>query len=259
VDVKVGIPSVLLCVEMGLFSILHIFAFPWKPYDISKSDNPNDYYSGGPLGIKALLDAFNPMDFVRAAARGFRWLFVGRRHRELDESYDAHKRTPGTLSSGQKISGPYPLSPSDTAVDDEDFAHHKNSAYAGAGSPEVIELMGPGTKRAPTDEFSDRTGLLAQPQGMPVSAGTLPEARPLYSTAGGPDRSNTSTPPAYLSPGLHPSDVPGRMDEPSALVEGRAVGARRDGRSPPRQAQSSPGRSNRREEPPGYHGYGQAF
>lgn len=44
-------------------------------------------YLGGFLGIKAYLDAMNPWDFVKAAARGFRWLFVGYRHRTKDPSY----------------------------------------------------------------------------------------------------------------------------------------------------------------------------
>lgn len=88
----------LLCIEMALFSILHLFAFPWKEYDIHRSrivaaeSGPSflpdkSSYKGGPLGILALLDAFNPWDLIKAVVRGFRWLFVGRRTRELDVSY----------------------------------------------------------------------------------------------------------------------------------------------------------------------------
>ncbi|KAI9875566.1 MAG: hypothetical protein M1830_008335 [Pleopsidium flavum] len=97
-DIKIGIPSMLLCIEMALFSILHLFAFPWKEYDIHRShivaaesgpgflpDKSN--YKGGPLGIKALMDAFNPWDLVKAVVRGFRWLLVGRHKREQDISY----------------------------------------------------------------------------------------------------------------------------------------------------------------------------
>lgn len=77
----------LLCIEMFFFSLLHIVAFPWAPYDIRKSPDPNAHYEGGTLGWRAFLDAFNPWDIIKASARGFRWLFVGRRNREDDSSY----------------------------------------------------------------------------------------------------------------------------------------------------------------------------
>lgn len=44
-------------------------------------------YQGGPLGIYALADAFNPWDIVKMTARGLRWLFVGVRKRHEDVSY----------------------------------------------------------------------------------------------------------------------------------------------------------------------------
>src|SRR3954467_8661554 len=31
-DLKVGIPSLLLCFEMAIFAILHLWAFPYRPY-----------------------------------------------------------------------------------------------------------------------------------------------------------------------------------------------------------------------------------
>ena len=87
----------LLCIEMAIFSILHIFAFPWRStYSLSNSDAvtaPGMGYSGRPryvggfLGIRAYIDAFNVWDVVKGASRGFRWLFVGRRHRRQDPSY----------------------------------------------------------------------------------------------------------------------------------------------------------------------------
>ncbi|KAI7205792.1 DUF300-domain-containing protein [Hortaea werneckii] len=100
-DIKVGIPSVMLCIEMAIFAVLHLFAFPWKEYSLKRQndlktnspfelDPPAKYY-GGPLGIKALVDTFNPWDIVKASARGFRWLFVGYKHREKDISYQTHK------------------------------------------------------------------------------------------------------------------------------------------------------------------------
>jgi hypothetical protein len=100
-DLKVGIPSLLLCIEMMIFSFLHLFAFPYTPYSkgapatkypIStpsigsgmEGPGPNQ---GGFLGIKAFVDAMNPWDLVKAFARGMKWLFVGRKTRENDSSY----------------------------------------------------------------------------------------------------------------------------------------------------------------------------
>ena len=103
-DIKVGIPSVLLCIEMAIFAVMHIFAFPWKPYSIKHSysnplNEPGSGFSGGGEGLAyrgvlhALADSFNPWDIIKMTARGFRWLFVGVRHREEDASY----RTPSKL------------------------------------------------------------------------------------------------------------------------------------------------------------------
>jgi hypothetical protein len=101
-DVLVGIPSLLLCIEMAIFAVLHLFAFPYKPYTkgvepfkypVSGEDLTHPGFNticpkrGGPLGIYAILDAMNPWDLVKAFGRGMRWIFVGRRHRENDLSY----------------------------------------------------------------------------------------------------------------------------------------------------------------------------
>jgi hypothetical protein len=100
-DIKVGIPSLLLCIEMACFAVLHIFAYPWKVYvtgsEGSKYPSSPDPASpdfndigpkqGGLLGIRAIGDAMNPWDLVKAFGRGIRWAFVGRRHREDDISY----------------------------------------------------------------------------------------------------------------------------------------------------------------------------
>ncbi|EME84193.1 uncharacterized protein MYCFIDRAFT_109209, partial [Pseudocercospora fijiensis CIRAD86] len=92
-DIKIGIPSVLLCIEMAFFSVLHIFAYPWKPYNVKHLDPmaadiaDRSGYKGGPMGIKAIVDAFNPWDIIKAIARGGRWMFVGFRTRQQDVSY----------------------------------------------------------------------------------------------------------------------------------------------------------------------------
>jgi hypothetical protein len=118
-DIKVGIPSVMLCIEMAGFSIMHLFAYSWKPYSIKHSynDQPNlrpgsslgsnkPKYLGGPFGIYAILDAFNPWDIIKASARGFRWLFVGYRHRLDDASYQPRKESSASTGySGAPYTG----------------------------------------------------------------------------------------------------------------------------------------------------------
>ncbi|KAI9825093.1 MAG: hypothetical protein M1832_001413 [Thelocarpon impressellum] len=92
-DYKVGIPSMLLCIEMAIFSVMHLFAFPYAEYRLSQvaSDSDgNTIYQGGFLGWNAYVNAYNPWDIVKAVGRSFRWLFVGRRRRLEDSSYKDH-------------------------------------------------------------------------------------------------------------------------------------------------------------------------
>jgi hypothetical protein len=100
-DIKVGLPALILCVEMACFAVMHIFAYPWKVYVTgseggrypSSTDPTHPDFNdigpkqGGILGIRAIADAMNPWDLVKAFGRGMRWAFVGRRHRENDISY----------------------------------------------------------------------------------------------------------------------------------------------------------------------------
>lgn len=115
-DIKIGIPSMLLCIEMAIFAVMHLFAFPWREYDLSKPSNmnpvmapgsgfsgPKPEYQGGKFGLKAWLDAFNVWDIVKASARGFRWLFVGRKYRHHDISY---KTAVGLNEPQTSIPGP---------------------------------------------------------------------------------------------------------------------------------------------------------
>ncbi|KUJ14231.1 DUF300-domain-containing protein [Mollisia scopiformis] len=111
-DLKVGIPSLLLCIEMAMFAVLHLFAFPWKPYQHPKNTeypmspikNEIGPKQGGFLGIMALVDAMNPWDLVKGFARGMRWLFVGRKHRENDPSYKMNMNNENDMALEPTIS-----------------------------------------------------------------------------------------------------------------------------------------------------------
>lgn len=121
-DIKVGIPSMLLCIEMALFAIFHWWSFSYRPYIIGstayqaafghiKETEPVRYH-GGPLGIKAIIDCFNMWDLVKATGRSAKWLFVGRRHRTEDPSYVA-------VNNAQKMTD-----------------LNNPTSYTGAGAPE---------------------------------------------------------------------------------------------------------------------------
>ncbi|KAI5459759.1 organic solute transporter Ostalpha-domain-containing protein [Mariannaea sp. PMI_226] len=102
-DLKVGIPNLLVCVEMAFFALFHFWAFSYRSY---RPNAPRTFYpvpdanaasgrfenkhqppSGGFLGILAFIDALNPWDLVKAFARGVRWLFCGFKQRKADVSY----------------------------------------------------------------------------------------------------------------------------------------------------------------------------
>lgn len=97
----------LLCIEMAFFSIFHLWAFPWQVYDIRRSQivagesapgflpDPKTAYKGGPLGSRALMDAFNPWDLIKNIGRGFKWFVVGRTRRMDDISYKNTARGTG--------------------------------------------------------------------------------------------------------------------------------------------------------------------
>ncbi|OTB03367.1 hypothetical protein M426DRAFT_60654 [Hypoxylon sp. CI-4A] len=117
-DLKVGIPSLMLCVEMAIFSILHLWAFPYAPYvegaktsfypvpdpsmGVPPRENEHSSKMGGFMGLKAFGDALNPWDIMKAFGRGMRWLFVGVKRRHEDPSYKA---------KAEDIDTSYPMKP----------------------------------------------------------------------------------------------------------------------------------------------------
>jgi hypothetical protein len=113
-DIKIGFGSMLLCIEMAIFAVLHVFAFSYKEYDISRNQSDQfagahppsgKAYQGGRLGLKAFADAFNPWDIIKASARGFRWLFVGVRKRKQDRSYQTGTKLSKLDSHDQAYGG----------------------------------------------------------------------------------------------------------------------------------------------------------
>ncbi|KAJ5495047.1 hypothetical protein N7539_000163 [Penicillium diatomitis] len=151
VDLKYGLPELLILIEMSIFSVLHLWAFSWKPYVIRPETsevtdffgNGKPTYQGGRFGFGGLADAMNPLDLLKAVGRSFRWLAVGRKNRMLDPSYKPHTATIG-LQPSQPVLGT------------------QSTAYGGAGTPAGR------TKRYPSDEEGEV--LLSHAQSNPSTS-----------------------------------------------------------------------------------------
>ncbi|THW80269.1 DUF300-domain-containing protein [Aureobasidium pullulans] len=165
-DIQVGIPSMLLCVEMAIFAVMHLFAFPWREYDLSKMPYTDPVtapgsgfsgtapkYHGGWMGVKAYGDTFNPWDLIKATARGFRWLFVRRKHRHHDISYTTPKIGVTVDEPATSIPGP-------------NVTTHT--------LPSATELEHQRRARADTVDDADTAGLLSNAQHSGLSARPYP-------------------------------------------------------------------------------------
>ena len=123
----------LLCIEMAIFAVFHLWAFPWTVYDVHRSNivaaesaagfmpDSKTAYQGGRFGERALMDAFNPWDLIKAVGRGFRWAAVGHRRRMDDISYKTPQGT-GLEPTRNQFTAFQPL-------DDNAFGDHDSTAY----------------------------------------------------------------------------------------------------------------------------------
>ncbi|EXL71194.1 hypothetical protein FOPG_13013 [Fusarium oxysporum f. sp. conglutinans race 2 54008] len=75
-DVHVGIPNLVICIEMAPLSLFLMFAYPWSVYmsghgrgnfsKLEQGNMPEGSYQGGPFGIHAWLAMLNPSDSIKA-------------------------------------------------------------------------------------------------------------------------------------------------------------------------------------------------
>lgn len=181
-DLKVGIPSLLLCVEMALFAILHLWSFPYAQYKedakttfypspnpslgIPPRENERGPKMGGFAGLKAFGDAINVWDIVKAFGRGIRWLFVGVKRRHEDPSYQLKGDT----------SYPMPNNPDGKSTDHLPIANQFRRSTFGV----------PGAPGDPMPEES--AGLIANAQPNPGSG---------YKRQATPYQDSTNHPQAY--------------------------------------------------------------
>lgn len=217
----------LLCAEMAIFAVLHVFAFPWKPYSKKHNkliDDPVNApglgfsggemrYQGGFLGWKAIADAFNPWDIIKAIGRSFRWLFVGRKHRKNDSSYEYAARVASQDQNGG----------SSSKLDD-DYHHQQSYAatntnlppdpkaappYSDGGDLELRPTHHSGSSDTDHD-YEDQAGLLSHAQGDPSSSYSYPPRNqgPLHTIDPAPFPSDTSYHPPTSNYPSHPPPHP---------------------------------------------------
>lgn len=152
-DISVGFNSLLICFEMIIFSILHIFAFTWREYDRGPHNTT-------PI-FAALLDAFNPWDIVRATARGTRWLIcgVGRRRSDAEKVLERLKaeEASGLVGNAAEFAGAEAIPPGHNggltvyhpAPSDSVEEINTLKVQTGGYQPEPVEMLQPGRRQRP--------------------------------------------------------------------------------------------------------------
>ncbi|OLN88154.1 Transmembrane protein 184C [Colletotrichum chlorophyti] len=96
-DLRVGIPSMLICIEMFPLAIFFHYAYSYRPYVIRSgrarhalAGDPEAHeaqaYTGGPLGLWALVQAWNPMEILRAIRFGLHMKAEERRQKRAQKA-----------------------------------------------------------------------------------------------------------------------------------------------------------------------------
>ena len=112
-------------------------------------------YKGGFLGLKAIVEAFNGWDMLKATGRSARWLFKGRKTRHTDASYSLNRKDTDESNfsgQGQKLStlnnqtayngGATTLPPYAGGVDEEDANLLANSQSMPSSQPTAFRTEG---------------------------------------------------------------------------------------------------------------------
>ena len=92
-DIYFGIPSILICGEMVLFSLFNFYAYSFKPYTVTSSGaglesqpfKGGAHYQGGFLGVKVILAAMNPTEIASGLVLAVRYLISSPRPQAYDD------------------------------------------------------------------------------------------------------------------------------------------------------------------------------
>jgi len=85
----VGIPAVLLCLELAIISVLHLSAFSAKSYRSPASKGERIR-----ICCTAIADVLNPMDMMKAMSRNRSWESVPETESSVQETPVPHQRSP---------------------------------------------------------------------------------------------------------------------------------------------------------------------
>ncbi|OLN97527.1 Transmembrane protein [Colletotrichum chlorophyti] len=228
-DIKVGIPALLLCVEMAGFALLHLWAFPYAPYvpgaktvfypnpdardnGAPQRENVHSAPSGGWLGFRALGDALNLWDFVKAFGRGMRWLFCGVKRRKEDTSY----KTAASLDMDD--------------LDKGDTAYHRHGAKSTDHLPiahefrrsNFLQPSRPPPRPARPDNESDSLIAHAQPNPSEMSPPHRPSHPPSPLSPISPFQDRTFA-DAGMAPAYYPHDSKGGWER-TPFTTGQRLG-----------------------------------
>ncbi|KAK1965029.1 DUF300-domain-containing protein [Colletotrichum sublineola] len=99
-DLRIGIPSMLICLEMLPLAAFFHYAYSYRPYVIGsgRASRPlaGDHeayaprtYSGGPGGLWALIELWNPMEIVEAVAFGLRMKAEERKQQRAQKGWQS--------------------------------------------------------------------------------------------------------------------------------------------------------------------------
>lgn len=220
-DLKHGLPELLINIEMFIFAIVHLWSFPYKPYVISNQaaeitdfyGNGKASYQGGAFGVKALIDAMNPLDLFKAIGRGARWVFVGRKNRLQDPSYRPHHESIGLqpTESGVISQGTEYESPNGT------IAGGRTGRYA--GSPyEEGEVLLAHPQPNPESGYTDSSPWIDEPdEDLHRQSGRFYHSHPSpYDYADHPDAAYSS----HVAPANpYPDDAPLQEQVPMPMPD----------------------------------------
>ncbi|KAL9627834.1 MAG: hypothetical protein Q9164_007475, partial [Protoblastenia rupestris] len=200
-DITIGIPSMLLCIEMSIYSVFSLWAFPWKVYDIRRSkivasESVSGFLpgckaaeQGGRFGQRALADAFNPWNIVKTARSGFRRSGVGKRRHMVGTSYKSSHPSAALEPTRNQFTA---------------FQHTGNGSFDLSSNQEQNTYLQKPSRYTPLSTEEDSDHLLAHSQSNPFSASlTYPrpmERAPPRSSALGEYPRDTGTLEAYDPP-----------------------------------------------------------
>ncbi|KAL8791140.1 MAG: hypothetical protein Q9195_006037 [Heterodermia aff. obscurata] len=137
-DITFGLPNLLLCIEMLLFSFIHLVAFNSTPYHVAGRSS----YEGGPLGVKAIAAACNPVDIIGGVVQAAGYLTGagnrGAATRYQDIGIEPLRYDGSTYGSAAQGPPPYPYQgPGPRAGDAERGLNRDHSQ-----SPEELDRNG---------------------------------------------------------------------------------------------------------------------